>query len=187
MKIYNCLYLLSILIAFIGTFYLAKGVLWLTPKFIHNMGRTFFGSNPFIKQSFIKQKTDYLLGIVFIFISLILQLILPFTNQNQDAWDFRTCLLFISTILLFMILLSILTWKIIYKKTNKRVNIELARKNLEEFLEQSSKTEKGLREMIKRDSKHISFMYSEEEEIRNLLYKYSKYLKISIEDKIELV
>src|SRR3972149_6200246 len=100
---YEFLYLISISVAFIGSVFLAKGILWLTPQFMYELSRSIFGGNPTIAKSFVKQKSDYVCGIINLLISLILQFTLVF-NKNKELL-FNTYLVGVIVFIIFIIFL----------------------------------------------------------------------------------
>lgn len=67
--------ILKICIGIIGSFYLVKGILLLKNSEILNSGKTFWGANYHIISSFMEQKIQYTIGIVFILGSYVLEAI----------------------------------------------------------------------------------------------------------------
>ena len=65
--------IISILLGFIGSIYMAKGILRIIPDLMATMSRTYYWYNPWLLENIIFQKADFICGISFICLALVSQ------------------------------------------------------------------------------------------------------------------
>lgn len=109
--------LLSVSVAFLASVFFAKGILELTTKFIYELSRTIFAGNPNIATSFIKQKSDYICGIIFLAFSLIMQFILIFIDEELIMFaNFSFGIIILLALLIFSCIIGFILRKKFVKK-----------------------------------------------------------------------
>ncbi len=83
MNLEKYLNLLAIILGFVGTIFILKGVLRMTPEIIGEIGQTKWGYNLIALENISIQKADTITGFALIVLAFVIQIINEFGNFNK--------------------------------------------------------------------------------------------------------
>jgi len=181
MLYYSFINLLSISIAFLGSYYLTKDILLLKPESVIKLSKTVAGSNTYLMEVFIRQKADNFFGIFFMFFALIIQY--NSINIYSDIIlfeNFLSGIIIIFRILIFLFIISYFANNFFYKSYSKKVSMYVAKNKLSDFIRNYNNNVEELSNIVNRSMNYIDFKKIEGETSMDLLKRYASFLDVDI-------
>lgn len=170
--------LISLILGFLGSIFLAKGILKLNTSSIIRISTTYWGRNPHHMDNLVTQKTDFIIGILLILLSFILQIITYIINELPNLEEYLKILIIICILLLILVLYLIFNSGLA-RIFNNFFRKDIARHDCEPVFNEIIKTNKITNEnliFLKRSSSYCKFKIEDTEPILEFLKRYSEYL-----------